>query len=895
MRITFQMEYRTEWGENVRVDIKYANLAGNISHRQQDLSTTDGVVWRAEMSLPSAAVQMEYTYSIVRNGKVVRKEWETVPHKLSFPANARRLVCQDRWRDKTDNSCYYTSAFTDVFQPRKQSDLHYPPGQRTLVVHVLAHPLPLGCVLAVSGNQTAMGNWAVGKELSMQETAPNEWAFALDADAVSGTLEYKFLALDALTGERRGWEMRDNRYIEHVHVEPGMTWVLQDESVRLPFPNWRGAGCVIPVFSIRSEGSFGIGDFGDLKRMADWLALTGQHVLQLLPINDTTTTGYWRNSYPYNCISVFAFNPIYVDLRSLPSLKNAEKRKHFATLQAKLNALPQVDYEEVYKAKHEYLRLIYAQEGKKALTSPDFIDYFQHNETWLLPYAAYCCLRDQHGTADYRQWGERGEEVAKACRKGPTSVTEVPHLDKSELYFHCYVQFLLHTQLSEASAYARSKGVALKGDIPIGISRNAVDAWIMPDHFNMDGQAGAPPDFFSKNGQNWGFPTYNWQAMMAEGCSWWKQRLKKMAEYFDAYRIDHVLGFFRIWEIPRHSVHGLLGQFSPALPLKVEEIESYGLTWRGDSYTKPFINDWILNKMFGDRTAEVRHNYLESTGNGFYRLRPEYATQRQVEAAFANRRDDTLRDGLYSLISNVLFVADSHNPTTYHPRIEAQSDYAYYYLSDREKDAFNHLYDDYFYHRHNRFWYEEGMKKLQLLADSTRMLPCAEDLGMVPACVAPVLEALKILTLEIQSMPKNPQYNFGHLWENPYRSVATITTHDMPTLRGWWEEDKVAAQRFFNEALYHDGPAPYPMPAWLAQEVVSLHLDSPSMLCLLSFQDWLSIDERLRYPNPHAERINVPANPRQYWRYRMHLTVEQLLGERELNERIRSLIHTYGR
>ncbi len=888
MRVTFQIEYRTRWGESVHVDIQYFNSSGNVSSRQQDLSTTDGVVWRAEFTLPPSAVRMEYRYSIVSEGEVVRTEWERVPHKLHFPVGTRLLVCQDRWRDKTDNSCYFTSAFTDVFLPRERGKVQYPQGDRVLILHVYAHPLPEGCVLAVSGNQEALGNWTEGRELRMQETAPNEWAFALDANAVKGALEYKFLALDAQTGERRGWEMRDNRFIEHLHVEPGMTLLLQDESVRLPFPHWRGAGCVIPVFSIRSEGSFGIGDFGDLKLMVDWLVQTGQHILQLLPINDTTTTGHWRNSYPYNCISVFAFHPIYVDLRGLPPLKNPPT--DFASLQAQLNALPQVDYEAVFRAKMEYLRLIFAQEGKRILKSKEYLDYISRNETWLLPYAAYCTLRDQHHTADFRQWGDWSTYddslVTRLRRKAANA---------KEMDFHCYVQFLLHTQLTEASRYARSHGVVLKGDIPIGISRNAVDAWMMPDHFNMDEQAGAPPDFFSTSGQNWGFPTYNWPVMMEEGCSWWKHRLTKMAEYFDAYRIDHVLGFFRIWEIPRSSVQGTLGQFSPSLPLNVEEIEGCGLPWRGDSYTNPFINDWTLNKIFGDRTAEVRHRYLEIEGNGYYSLRPDFSTQRQVQEAFATRRDDALRDGLYTLLSNVLFIEDNSHPGTYHPRIEAQRGYAYSFLSDREKDAFNRLYDDYFYHRHNRFWYDEGMRKLQLLVGATHMLPCAEDLGMVPACVAPVLEEQKILTLEIQSMPKNPQYTFGHLWENPYRSVATITTHDMPPLRAWWEEDRVISQRFYNEALHHDGPAPYPMPGWLAQQVVSLHLDSPSMLCLISFQDWLAIDERLRYPNPQAERINVPANPQQYWRYRMHLTVEQLLGETEFNQRIRRLIQTYGR
>ncbi len=890
MEINFQIEYRTTWGENVRLNLQYTATDGQVRHLWKDLSTSDGAIWRTDLTLPSVAERAVYTYSIVKDGAVVRNEWVIVPHKLKFPAGMRRMVCHDRWHDMPHDAHCFTSAFTEAFLRRELSDLPEPRGERMLVVRVFVHALPEGCELAVSGNQPLLGNWEVGRELRMREISPNEWAFAVDVSSLRGTIEYKYLALDRLTGERRGWEMRDNRRLVQLRIAPGMMWVIQDESVTLPFSPWRGAGCVIPVFSIRSEGSFGVGDFGDIKRMVDWLVLTGQHVLQILPINDTTITGKWSDSYPYNSTSVYAFHPMYVDFRALPRLKDLKKREHFETVRKELNALGQMDYEEVNKAKREYLRLLFEQEGERTLARKGYRDFYRRNEEWLLPYAAFCYLRETHESPDFHDWGDwsvyNAGKVSGLCQEGTESLREIR--------FHCFVQYLLHVQLLDASRYARSRGVALKADIPIGVCRTGVDVWTEPGYFNMSGQAGAPPDAFSPNGQNWGFPTYNWDRMMADGCQWWRRRLGKMAEYFDAFRIDHVLGFFRIWEIPRHSVHGLLGQFSPAMPMTAQEVESYGLPWR-DQYTRPLITDWILYAIFGDRAAEVRRLYLDFQGDGHYCLKPEYATQRQVEKAFAHSHDDALRDGLYRLISNVLFVVDNHDASAYHPRIAAQGDYAYRALGDWEKEAFNKLYEEYFYHRHNKFWYNEAMRKLSLLVGSTRMLPCAEDLGMVPACVPWALDALRILSLEIQSMPKNPQYSFAHLWENPYRSVATISTHDMPTLRGWWEEDKVVTQRFYKEALCHDGPAPSPLPGWLAQQVVSLHLDSPSMLCLLSLQDWLSVDEKLRYPNVHAERINIPARPRHYWRYRMHLTTEQLMSATELNDKIRRLIKTYGR
>jgi len=179
----------------------------------------------------------------------------------------------------------------------------------------------------------------------------------------------------------------------------------------------------------------------------------------------------------------------------------------------------------------------------------------------------------------------------------------------NDIAFYYYIQYQLHIQLLDAGNYARTKGIIFKGDIPIGISRNSVEAWIEPYYFNMNGQAGAPPDPFSAKGQNWGFPTYNWDVMEQDNYLWWQKRFRKMAEYFTAYRIDHILGFFRIWEIPSHSVHGLLGQFVPALPMGVDEIQSFGLHFQKDFMTRPFINDDILNRLFGEKAAFVQETF----------------------------------------------------------------------------------------------------------------------------------------------------------------------------------------------------------------------------------------------------------------------------------------------
>ena len=638
----------------------------------------------------------------------------------------------------------------------------------------------------------------------------------------------------------------------------------------------RIAGTAVPVFSLRTKGSFGVGDFGDLKQMIKWVANTKQGILQILPINDTTATHTWTDSYPYSCISIYALHPQYCDLRQLPRLKDAKKQAHFDDLQQQLNALPQIDYEAVNNAKIEFLSLLYAQEGKEICASTNFKDFVKAESLWLKPYGEFCLQHNIYPTTDVN--------------------------------FVYYIQFILDRQMREAHEYAREMGVMLKGDIPIGVNRHGCDAWAEPRYFNMNGQAGAPPDNFSANGQNWGFPTYNWDEMLKDGCQWWIRRFQNMAKYFDAYRIDHVLGFFRIWEIPLHSVHGLLGQFSPALAMSRQEIEHYGLYLSDEFMTEPFIADWVIDRFFPGKQDMVKEQFLVHTHDDIWKMKPEFDTQRKVEKYFVQKTttgkdgktqltagEVALRDGLYSLISNVLFVRDHRNPQLFHPRIAAQLDPVYETLWQHDKDNFNRLYNDYYYRRNNQFWYEEAMKKLPKLVDATDMLVCAEDLGMVPDCVPWVLNQLQILSLELQSMPKDSSLKFGILANNPWRSVCTISSHDSATMRMWWDEDWQRSQEYYNGVLGYEGAAPHPMPEWLADDIVMRHLECPSALCILTIQDWLACSEKLRLADANAERINIPANPRHYWRYRMHLNIEDLIAANDFNEKLRGMIRGAGR
>ena len=326
------------------------------------------------------------------------------------------------------------------------------------------------------------------------------------------------------------------RVIEDAWIDcpiPGCPFPRKHQAEKFDRPGFRGVGTAIPVFSLRTADDFGIGEFRDLRPVVDWAAATGQCILQLLPVNDTTRKGGWADSYPYSPVSTFALHPLYMHLQDIGVKADAAFKKQ----QAELNALPELDYPKVFKAKMAYIRKAFEARGAKDMASAAYKKFVKENAYWLGEYTEFCARRD-----------------------------------KLEPEYYCWMQYHLDKQFGEEVDYARAKGISLKGDLPIGVSADSAEAYWHPELFNLDSSTGAPPDYFSTDGQNWGFPTYNWEEMAKDDFAWWKARLRKMSRYFDAFRIDHILGFFRIWEIPVEFTSGMMGHFNPALPYSADEI-----------------------------------------------------------------------------------------------------------------------------------------------------------------------------------------------------------------------------------------------------------------------------------------------------------------------------------
>ena len=629
MKVTFQIEYRTKWGES---------LALVLADKKYPMSWTDGAVWTLTLDKVSVASLKDYGYVLMKDGLIDRIEWTN--HSAKPAAGTKELVLRDSWID---------------------------------------------CPI------------------------------------------------------------------------PGCPFPRAHQAEKFDRAGFRGAGTAVPVFSLRSESDFGIGEFNDLKDLVDWAVKTGQCIIQILPINDTTRKGEWKDSYPYSPVSSFALHPIYIHLQDLGIKETAAFKKE----QQELNALPEIDYPRVYKSKMALVRKAFTARGQKDLESAACRKFIKENAYWLDEYAEFCAKRDGN-----------------------------------EPEYHKWIQFHLDKQLSAQVKYARSKGISLKGDLPIGVSQDSADAYYHPELFNLDSSAGAPPDYFSQDGQNWGFPTYNWDEMAKDDYAWWKSRLRKMSQYFDAFRIDHILGFFRIWEIPAEQKSGLMGHFNPALPYSADEIY-------------------------------------------FMRLP---------------------REGL--------FHEDPRHPGFWQPLIKPDTSRLEWW----QKDRFDALYTDFFYHRHDDFWRRNAERKLPELLSASGMLACGEDLGMVPDCVPGVMDHWKILSLEMTQMDK------GHGW--PTLSVCATSSHDMSTLR-------------MQNAEAGKGD----MAPWEVKRILWNHLSSRSMLAIFPLQDWVAIDENLRRKDFMEERVNQPADPLHHWRYRFPLPISELTSEKasELNVQIEGLLKDSGR
>lgn len=898
MRLQFYLRYQTTFGQSLWI-ITNGELGTDNIDQAVPMSYMNEEFWFAELKIDKQN-HKQFCYKYI----LKEADGEVIPEfgndrLLKIPQQGiKELQVIDTWNHTGEiENAFYSAPFQNIFlKPNAPKEKTIVEKEGTHIFKVKAPLLKKNEVVCITGNAHSLGNWSV-ENPDLLSKEGNWWVCSKDLSDENFPIAYKYGIYNRKEKKFVQYETGNNRLLYGDASKKKLT-VLHDGFARFANNTWRGAGIAIPVFSLRSESSFGVGEFTDLKLLADWAQQTGLKMIQILPVNDTTATKNWADSYPYAAISAFALHPLYINLQKVAGNKFFTGNKLFADKQQQLNALKEVDYVEVLHAKLDFLREIYRDIEESFFKTDSFLDFFTGNKHWLVPYAAFSYLRDLYGTADYSRWPSYSvynkKEIEKLTDKNSTAFREIS--------FFYFVQYHLHKQLKEAADYIHKRGLALKGDIAIGVYRYGCDTWVNPDLFHLQWQAGAPPDDFAIKGQNWGFPTYNWQKMQQDHFEWWRKRFEQMKNYFDAFRVDHILGFFRIWSIPLHAIEGVMGRFVPAIPVRITEFSEKGISFDYHRFCKPYITNEVLFEVFGGLAEKVKSEFLSCDQEGLYHLKNTVQTQRQVEEYFsiqaATPENIKLKQGLFDLIANVILFEETGMDTPgqqFHFRIAMENTSSFRHLDTTTQQKLKELYIDYFYYRQDNFWKKEAIHKLPYLKRATHMLICGEDLGMVPHCVPDVMKQLGILSLEIQRMPKKPGVEFFDLKEAPYLSVITPSTHDMSTLRGWWEEDKARITFFYNHILGQWGDPPFFCEPWICQAIILQHLSSPAMWSIFQWQDLMGMSESLRRENPHEERINVPADPNNKWKYRMHISLENLLLENEFNTQLHSFITQCGR
>jgi len=774
--------------------------------------------------------------------------------------------------------------------------------------------VPLGCAMAVESA-------ALLKDVAVMSCARfPSWELDLEAPTQLLPAQYKYVVVNLTNGEivdresgAPRWLGRPVGILQQEGIRNSKYVVsVRDEATTDRWPvekadRFRGTGVSLPLFSLRSRSGMGTGEFEDIKLLVDFCDKVGLNSVQLLPLTDTTAHAHatWEDSSPYSSVSVHALHPLYLRLQSLPDLpldvlreiQDTVKSMNEGSNQTVVDEscgstlLEPLDYEKVMTAKLRLLRMAYEASGKRVVESEEFADFVLDQGYWLKPYALYCVLRDMYGVSDPSQWGEMGR-LSFAQMDALSS----PGGNKYNACRYWYwVQYHLHKQFLDASRYAAKKGVALIGDLPIGVSRNGVDIWSRPELFRLDKRMGAPPDAFTELGQNWNFPAYDWEKMMRDGFSWWRARLRSMNMYFHSVRLDHILGFFRFWDLPAHAVTGLGGHYFPSHPITKEELDSKGL-WDRQRLTQPYVRSHLLERRFGKDWENVVRRFFSQGLHGTYSFKPGLDTEKALQDAM--ERDPVQVQGmtrqavLHALIlflNDRCLIRDEKFPDDrFYPRYKMWDTDSFAELGHDWQIKLKELHDAYFSWRQEDLCEATARESLRHLLAASNMLLCGEDMGPGPACLPRVLSDMSIPGLRI------PRVTGGPTSEYPYLSVASTSTHDMSTLACWWDSLPASSRDEMWRSFGCTGPAPLKCSPPVAKQIVQSILASPSILAVLPLQDLLDTCAATVTKDPKSDQINFPGTDH-LWRWRASWHIEDLLSNKSVVNHFASMILASGR
>ena len=629
----------------------------------------------------------------------------------------------------------------------------------------------------------------------------------------------------------------------------------------------------VPVFSLRTRRSCGVGEFADLVAMGRWCVSVGLEIIQILPVNDTGA-----DNSPYSLMSAFALHPLYLRLDELTDAPDI--RQQIDAFRTTHNQTSHFCYPEVLAFKMAVLRTVYARH-QQAIWADERLRRWIHDSPWVRTYAVFCALKHTYGQKPWQDWPAWQE---------PTEAEIDAYFEAQsvETYFYAWTQWHLAHQLRQAAVALDTMGVALKGDLPALMPQDSADVWAHRPYFDLSVAAGAPPDMFSPLGQNWGFPVYVWEAHRRDGFRWWRARLVQAAQFFHAIRLDHVLGFFRIWQISLSEFSGLLGYFAPSRLLSHSDLAARFDAGRIRFLSIPHIPWHALQRELPHAAERVCTRYLDPLpGERLYNIKPELDNERVLAALPESAPVRAFLTTCHRDRALMPLAEDTFAPAWYF-----YTSAAFALLSAAEKQYVQDLVAVRG-QESEIIWEAQGRDLLEMITHATDMFVCAEDLGVVPACVPRTLHTLGILSLRIERWTRRYDKEgapYIDPTQYPRLSVCTPSVHDTSPLRAWWEEpgwDKAAYARL----LGLNEPLPAELTPWLCQRIIKRQLTANALLCVFQIQDLFALSEDLCTGKPQDERINVPGTiSLTNWSYRMPAYIEDLHAHTPLCTLLTTLI-----
>lgn len=659
-------------------------------------------------------------------------------------------------------------------------------------------------------------------------------------------------------------------------------------------------GVVVPLGALYTKENPIIGEFADLVPFAQFCKQSGLKLIQLLPINDTGT-----QSSPYSGLSAFALHPIYIRISQVPGFdqlyaKDAKFKKQYDSFVSNHKYSLRYDYDNILNKKITLLQMLYEQTPTGTTGEPveELAKWIKKN-SWIKTYAVYKNLKWKYMQASWKSWlvedqHKTAEEIAKLWDKKAF---------KKEHLFYAWTQFIADQQFTQAVDAVHAEGILLKGDMPILMNEDSCDIWAFPEFFNQNLKAGSPADGENPTGQNWGFPTYNWKNLKDADYVWWKDRLKTASKYYDAYRLDHILGFFRIWAIPATDCNALNGHTEPYACFKKDNLYELGfdddrIRW----LSKPHIPTGVVEEITWNH--EIAHKILEilceRIGNEeLWLFKNSVKGSQQIwDTSFGElcNQDGAFRikQKLVEYWSNRTLLEVAKNK--YIPLWTYGQSTSWGTLNETEKSGLLKLFEA-VNKKNEKLWKKQADEIFTAITSDIKMIPCGEDLGVGIECVPKTMAQHNILGLRVvrwcrkwekEGQPYIPFEDYTPL------SVTTTSVHDSTTIRSWWDGEKSSdishqssEKLSVRELIDEESDAFTPE---VAEKILAAGAKSASMWYVNPLQDYLYMNKEYWLENADDERINVPGSVNQFnWTYRIPCSVEALNEDSDLINKIKKI------